>query len=672
MKVILTEKPSVARDIAAFVKANKRFNGYFEGNGYDVTWAFGHLVMLKEPGEYDPALKRWSLDRLPFIPNPFELKLINNKDSKKQFAIIKSLFKSAEEIICATDAGREGELIFRYILDMTKCKKPCKRLWLNSLTQEAIEEAFNNIYDSKKYYNLYEAARCRSEADWIVGINGTRNFTVRYGLGALWSIGRVQTPVLSMIVNRDDEISTFISKPFWELMASYRDVKFKYKGDRYDNENDAKNLLKSIQNHPFVITKVEGKTEKFLPPSLFNLTDLQRNMNKNHGFSAAYTLEMAQSLYENKFITYPRTDSRFLSSDMKVKLIHILHKLKNRYNSIEQLNLDKLNFSKRIINEKKVTDHHAIIPTGTLPHGLSADQQIVYDAITTQLISAFYPPCIKKITLVEGLTNDITFQAHGQQVISEGWAALFPKKHEKTDEQNLPSFTIGESGDHKPFIKEGKTTPPQHFTENALLGAMETAGKLVEDETLKEAMKNKGLGTPATRSAIIETLLQREYIVRNKKRLNATDNGRYLVALVRNPNLKSQELTGEWESKLKAIEEGLLDPKIFMKEIVQFTNELIHKDDLYAVDTNILGNCPLCQNPIMQGNKGFGCSKWKEGCKFVLWKEYKDIVLNTMQIRKLLQNHILLPPITLTDTSKMILYLSDSGKLMDIVQKRKK
>ena len=678
MKVVLAEKPSVARDIASFLGANSRHEGYYEGRGYQVTWAFGHLVTLKEPAEYDPALKRWSLETLPFVPERFELKLMDdNRGGRKQFGAIKRLFQGADELICATDAGREGELIFRYILLMTGCsKKPFQRLWLSSLTEEAIRDAFNNLRSGRDYDTLYAAAKCRQESDWIVGLNATRNFTVRYGAhGLLWSVGRVQTPVLAMIVRRDDEIRNFKPEPFWELSTRYREVIFKFRGERFKKEEEAKALLAKVEGHPFVIEKVESKKQKVQPPLLYDLTELQRDMNRRYGMSADDTLKLAQSLYENKTITYPRTDSRYLGSDMKEKIPDILENLKDiKETEISPLKLDALPFTARITNDKKVTDHHAIIPTGKISRSLSLDEQKVYDAVVTRLIAVFYPPCLKEITTVDGVSNTVPFRARGVRILDPGWTVLYPTKSKADDqqeedgeeEQELPSFKPGERGPHQPFIKKGMTKPPKHFTENSLLGAMETAGRLVDDESLKEALKEKGLGTPATRAAIIETLLKRRYIVRKKKTLTATDLGRYLVALVQDANLKSAELTGEWEAKLKQIESGQLAPEQFMREIVQFTDDVIRESGMSAVDGSRFGDCPRCGAPVIEGRQGYGCSGWKKGCQFVLWKEYKGIHLNVGAIRQLIQRRILMEPVTLPDIGPVVLCLSDAGHVMDI------
>ncbi|MEI8365889.1 MAG: DNA topoisomerase 3 [Parachlamydiaceae bacterium] len=673
MKVILAEKPSVARDIASVLGANQRHEGYFEGNGIQVTWAYGHLVSLKEPEDYDPALKKWTLATLPFVPKNFELKLVDQKGISKQFSVIKRLFKSAEEIICATDAGREGELIFRYILNLSGCtKKPFKRVWLSSLTEEAILNAFKTLKPGSQYDNLFAAARCRSESDWIVGLNATRNLTVRYGSGGhLWSVGRVQTPVLAMIVRRDDEIRTFIPEDFWELKTHYRKTLFKYKGERFKQEANATAVLQQISQHPLWIRAIESKEEKELPPLLYDLTELQREMNRKHGFSASDTLQVAQSLYESKYISYPRTDSRFLSQEITRAIPGILSRLRHlKSTEIAPLNLDHLPFNSRIVNDKKVGEHHALIPTGKSPGALDSRSQIIYEAILMRLICVFYPPCLKKLTCVDGEVQKIAFQAKGVQILHPGWTALYPKEGTKTktpeEEQVLPAFIVGENGPHIPFVKACKTEPTRHYTESSLLGAMETAGKLIDDEHLREAMKQKGLGTPATRAAIIETLLKRNYMVRDKKMLIATHMGRYLIALIQDPQLKSPELTGEWECKLKEIEKGSLDPHLFMTSIVGYTTGLISTSDATSVDSSCWGCCPRCKRHIIEGKRGYGCSGWKEGCSFVLWKEYKGTFLQEGQIRLLLQRKILLQPFSFTEGDKVYLSLTETGSLVEI------
>ncbi len=672
MKVVLAEKPSVARELASFLGASARKEGYFEGRGYQVTWALGHLVTLKEPHEYDPALKRWALDRLPFVPDRFGLKLIDDRGTRRQFEVIRRLFRAADELICATDAGREGELIFRYILDLTACgRKPARRLWLSSLTTSAIRDAFARLRPLSDYDPLYQAARCRSEADWVVGLNATRYYTVRHRCGGLlWSVGRVQTPVLAMIVGRDDEIRAFKPEPFWDLLTRYREVTFKFSGgDRFTREADAIEVLNRVQGHPFTILGVDRKPERVNPPQLYDLTDLQRDMNRRYGLSAATTLKAAQALYEAKLISYPRTDSRYLSADMKGKIPDILDDLRSlKPLEIGRLDLQNLAFNGRIVNNARVTDHHAIIPTGKAPGSLAPASAKVFEAVVTRLIAAFSPACEKEVTTVSGVSNDVPFRARGVRVLEPGWTALYPRKaaDRKDDEQDLPAFRPGESGPHDPSIRPGETSPPKPYTESSLLGAMETAGKLVTDEALKEALRERGLGTPATRASIIETLLDRGYIAREKVTLNATDTGRYLIALIRDRGLKSPDLTGDWEAKLREIERGQVDPDAFMAEIVRYTGEVIRSGDPAPADDSILGPCPRCGKAVIEGKRGFGCSAWRAGCPFTLWREYKGQTLSLGQIRELLQRRVLLTPLSFHGAAPAILQLLDTGDLIEI------
>ncbi len=667
MKVVLAEKPSVARELASFLGAGARHEGYFEGRGYQVTWALGHLVTLKEPQDYDPALKRWSLDTLPIVPERFGLKPLDEKGSGKQLAVVRRLFRSADELICATDAGREGELIFRYILELTGSEgKPARRLWLSSLTSEAIRDAFDRLRPLSDYDALYAAARCRSEADWVVGLNATRYHTVSHrGTGMLWSVGRVQTPVLAMIVRRDDEIRAFRPEPFWELLTRYRSVVFKFTGDRFAEEPPARKLLLLVQGQPFVIRAVARKPERTPPPQLYDLTDLQRDMNRRYGLSADATLKAAQSLYEAKLISYPRTDSRHVGNDMKAKIPGILEDLRpERPGEIGKLDLKALAFNRRIVDDTKVADHHAILPTGKIPGDLPPAARKVFDAVVTRLIAAFYPACVKEVTTVTAESAGVPFKARGVRVVEPGWTALYPRKADakKDDEvQEMPAFQPGESGPHEPFVRRGETSPPKPFTEDSLLGAMETAGKLVDDDQLREALKERGLGTPATRASIIETLLTRSYIARDNKTLSSTDPGRYLIAVIRDRGLKSPELTGEWEARLREIERGGLDPRRFMAEIARYTGEVVRPDDPSAIDPSRFGDCPRCGRPVIEGKRGFGCSGWREGCPFVLWRESDGHVLGDDQIRRLLQHRTIPSP-----GASAILHLTDQGELTQI------
>ena len=472
-----------------------------------------------------------------------------------------------------------------------------------------------------------------------------------------------------MIVRRDDEIRTFKPEPFWELMTRYRGVVFKFAGDRFVREDDAQSVLRRVQGQPFVILGVERKPERIQPPQLYDLTELQREMNRRFGLSADATLKAAQSLYEDKLITYPMTGSRYLGGDMRSKIPGILEDLRSiRVDEIGKLDLGALAFTGRIINDAKVGDHHAIIPTGKQPGALSPVEQKVYDALVTRLIAAFYPAAVKEVTTVAGVSNGVPFRARGVRVLDPGWTVLYPRKDDdkEEDEQELPEFRSGESGPHEPSIRRGETAPPKPYSEASLLGAMETAGKLVDDEQLKEVLKEKGLGTPATRAAIIETLLERGYISRDKKALVATDLGRYLVALIQDRGLKSPELTGEWEAKLRDIELGRLDSRRFMTEIVEYTGEVIRHGDAMAVDENRLGDCPRCGHPVIAGKRGFGCSRWREGCRFVLWREYKGHLLGGDQIRQLLQRRVLFEPLVPGESGGFVIQLLENGELAEI------
>lgn len=643
MKVILAEKPSVARDIAKCLNINNKRDGYFEGNGYQITWAFGHLVELKEPDDYRPDWKRWSLESLPIIPEQFGLKARGDESAQKQLNTIKRLFKSADEIICATDAGREGELIFRYILSWTQClQKPFKRLWISSLTDEAIRAGFARLQEGTAYDGLYRAAKCRSESDWIVGLNATRLYTLKFGgQGGLWTIGRVQTPVLALIVQKDLDIANFVPKEFWELHTRYRDADFQYVGGRFDQKADAEALLSQIDGHEFAITSVKGKRELVYPPLLHDLTDLQKDMSIRHGFTADQTLTCAQQLYEKKHLTYPRTDSRCLSNDMKPGMKPLLEKLRPRFEpQVAGLELDKLALTSRVFNDAKVSDHHAIIPTTALPGSLSHDEAKVYDAVVLRFIAAFYPPCVKQITTVLGETRQVRFKTAGTIIESPGWQVLYknePSGQPGNEVKILPNFVEGETGPHQPVINQGKTTPPKAYNEASLLSMMESAGKTCDDEELKEALKEKGLGTPATRASIIEVLIKRNYIQRQKKLLLSTDSGRHLISLIADEHLKSAAMTGEWEAKLKKIEHNAYDPDQFMAEIIQFTQKITDESNKPLYDGGKLGDCPLCRSPIIEGRQGYGCSAWKTGCKFVLWKQAYNTAISRDMASQLLQ-----------------------------------
>ena len=693
MNVVVAEKPSVARDLAKVLGANQRKQGYIEGNGWQVTWALGHLATLKTPDEYDPALKRWSLERLPFVPEQFELKAIDEQgDRKAQLDRVAQLCREAEELVCATDAGREGELIFRYILEYAGCPgRPHKRLWLSSLTEAAIKRGFEALRDGADYENLHAAARSRSEADWIVGLNATRAYTVRYGAGSvLWSLGRVQTPVLAMIAQKDDEIRCFDARPFWELRTRYRGARFKYTGDRFRERQPAQELLEKITGELLAIERIDKKKESQPPPLLYDLTQLQRDMNLRHGMSAARTLAVAQELYEKKVLTYPRTDSRHLSLDMVDTVRTTLGQLRPWNPDALRLLADYVSAApegergprskpKRVFDDSKVSDHHAIVPTGRI-ESLGGEQRLVFDAVATRLVQAFLGNREQDVTTAHANAAEVPFRARGVVITDPGWSALEPNAEEKKpkrskkgsakaddddDKQDLPAFEQGESGSHEPELHEGKTKPPRPFTENTLLAAMETCGKLVDDEQLREAMKGRGLGTPATRASIVETLLTRGYIKRDKKALRITDLGRYLIAIIADPTLKSPEMTGEWERKLGEIERGQRDRTAFMQEVGAMIRSLIFEGLSPRIESRGLGDCPRCQAPVIEGREAFGCSRWREGCGFRLPKSYRDLELSHAQVRELCSRGIVLRPVTI-EGNRRVLCRTATGEAIDL------
>lgn len=673
MKVVLAEKPSVARDIAKHLGATTRGNGFLEGNGWAVTWAFGHLIELQEPEDYTPEWKPWRLSQLPIIPEKFQLRPRGDGSAAGQLATIKALFEQADEIICATDAGREGELIFRYILDWTGCgEKPAKRLWISSLTDEAISQGFAKLKPLADYDRLFHAARCRSEADWIVGLNATRFFTVEFGRKQLLlSLGRVQTPILAMIVGRDLEVEYFVPEDFWELHTLCRGAKFKHTGGKVSDQAAVQGLLEKVTDQPLVVTKVTKKKAMANPPLLYDLTSLQRDMNKRFGFTADQTLKIAQSLYESKHLTYPRTDSCYLTADMEPTIAPLLEKLRPlKPSEIGALDLEKLKFSKRIIDDKKVADHHAIIPTTIVGDRLSGDEAKLYDAVLTRLIAVFYPAAERAVTTVDAEAAAEPFRARGTVIVDLGWEALYAqeaaapaddassKRKKKagddsdSDEdgddddgkQTLPDFAEGESNAHEPVLVEGKTSAPKRFNEASLLSLMETAGKIVTDETLKEALKDKGVGTPATRASIIEVLITRQYVERRRKALISTDSGRALISLVQDERLKSPELTGDWEFRLKQMERGEYEPTKFMAEVADYTREILQNKSEATIDLSNLGPCPKCHAPVMRGRAAYGCSKWRDGCKFVLPANVGGLEMTPVLARELLIHKRTLTP----------------------------
>ena len=577
MTVCIAEKPSVARDIAAVLGANNKRDGYIEGNGYQVTWTFGHLCTLKEPHEYDPLWKTWSLGSLPMIPQRFGIKLINDKGIEKQFHIIEKLMQAADCIVNCGDAGQEGELIQRWVMQKAGAKCPVKRLWISSLTEEAIKEGFTKLKDQKEFQPLYEAGLSRAIGDWTLGMNATRLYTLKYGQnGQVLSVGRVQTPTLALIVKRQQEIENFKPEPYWELKTTYRETVFSATKGKFSKKEDGEQLLEKVKDTPLTITDISSKKGIEAPPRLFDLTSLQVECNKRFGYSADMTLQTIQSLYEKKITTYPRVDTTFLSDDIYPKCTKILAGLKGYSALTEPLKGKKLTKSKKVFDNSKVTDHHAIIPTGVNPQGLSDIEQKVFDLVARRFIAVFYPDCKFLTTTVLGEAAKVEFKVTGKQITDPGWRVVFGKE-EKEDEEvrTLPAFTVGESGPHKPELLEKWTQPPKPYTEATLLRAMETAGKLVEDEELRDALKENGIGRPSTRAAIIETLFKRHYIKKDRKNLIATPTGVELISLIKEELLKSAELTGIWEKKLREIERCDYSAATFIDELKQMVREIV-------------------------------------------------------------------------------------------------
>ena len=591
MILCIAEKPSVAKDIAEILGARNRKDGYWEGNGYWVSWTFGHLCTLKEPHDYKENWKWWKLEDLPIIPQNFGIKVVDDPGIQKQFKCIENLVAQCESVINCGDAGQEGELIQRWVLLKAQCKVPIKRLWISSLTEEAIKAGFSKLKDSKDFDNLFAAGNSRAVGDWMLGINGTRLYTKKYGKDKLvLSVGRVQTPTLAMIVNRQKEINAFNSEEYWELKTTYRDTEFLCQIERLKSLDKAQKGLEYLLNKPFEVTSFEQKEAKEGNPRLYDLTSLQVDGNKRFGFGAEQTLNLIQSLYEKKLVTYPRVDTTYLSEDLHPKIPGILGNLKEYQRFTEVLLQKSIPKSKTIFDDKKITDHHAIIPTGIAPSGISQDEQKIYDLICRRFIAVFYPECKVSNTTVLGKVDALLFKATGKQIISKGWREVYDDlKEEKVDEAEakelkkdpkeaeekiLPIFEKGESGPHTPEIHKGKTSPPKYYTEATLLRAMETAGKLVENEDMRELMKENGIGRPSTRANIIETLFKRKYIEKKKKNLIATETGMNLIDTIKSDLLKSPELTGQWEHKLRLIEKGNYDPQTFKNELFKMVRKL--------------------------------------------------------------------------------------------------
>ncbi len=673
MKLCIAEKPSVAKEIALVLGADKRKDGYYEGNGYQVCWTFGHLCTLKEPHDYYEPWKRWSFFSLPILPKGFGIKLIEDKGIQKQFKTIESLVRSCTEVINCGDAGIEGEVIQRWVLSKARCDKPMKRLWISSLTEEAIREGFENLKDGHDYDLLYAAGNSRAVGDWLLGINATRLYTIKYANNkGVLSIGRVQTPTLALIVDRYKEIQNFVPETYWELKTKYKGVTFSSTKGKFKQQEKVNELISRIKNEELEIIDFTRKKGKEAPPRLLDLTSLQVEANKKYGMSAEKTLQHTQKLYEKKKLTYPRVDTAYLPNDMYPKIAQILKGMTPYSKMTSKLLTTKIRKSKKVFDDSKVTDHHAIIPTGVSPDGLILEEKQIYDIVARRFIAAFYPDCIVSNTNVKAKVSDIAFKATGKQILEEGWREVFKTSGNTTEESAdiMPQFEEGEKGAHEPFAQERKTTPPKPYTEASLLRAMETAGKQVDDEALRDLMKENGIGRPSTRANIIETLFRRRYIEKKRKSLHPTVTGIQLVDTIQNDLLKSVELTGIWEQKLRQIERGEYEARVFVDEMKKLVTDLVHevRSDNHssipiskdkpeenkktrkkktnsnkkntAKKTKLILTCPQCQKgQMLKGKKAFGCSKYKEGCTFlipfdVLKEKYESTELNETLLKK--------------------------------------
>ena len=661
MKVCIAEKPSVAREIASVLGANARHDGYYEGNGYAVTYTFGHLCTLKEPNDYKPHWKSWDLNNLPMLPERFETKVVQNSGIEKQFKIIKKLFDKATVVINCGDAGQEGELIQRWVMNAANYKGEVKRLWISSLTTEAIKEGFENLKPSANYDNLFYAGFSRAIGDWLLGMNATRLYTVKHGgYKQVLSIGRVQTPTLAMVVDRFKEIENFKPQPYWELQTLYRETLFSYEEGRFLNKEDGQTLANKVKESEFEIVSIDKKNGNEFAPKLFDLTGLQVYCNTKFGFSADETLKIAQSLYEQKVVTYPRVDTTFLPGDIYPKVPGILQKLSN-YGTLTQPILEKkIKRSPKVFNDKKVTDHHAIIPTG-IEINLPYNQQQVYDIIVKRFIAVFYDDCLVANTTVIGKAAEVLFKTTGKEILKKGFRIVFENPNAKEKEADiLPTFVVGEKGPHEPSFLEKETKPPNQFTEATLLRAMETAGKQVDDEDLRELMKENGIGRPSTRANIIETLFKRQYIVRNKKQVLPTPTGIQLIETIQNELIKSAELTGSWEKQLKDIEKGTYTAGAFIKNMKSMVEALVTEVRSETRHANIshAGNvqkesvkvekkktagilaeaCPKCKKGnLIKGKSAYGCSEYKAGCDFVLPYTFSGKKISESQYLRLVQ-----------------------------------
>lgn len=660
MIVCITEKPSVARDIAAILGANSRNDGYFEGNGYQVTWTFGHLCCLLEPNDYKPEWKHWTLSSLPMLPDKYDIKLIDDKGYKHQFEVIERLFKSADEIINCGDAGQEGELIQRWVMKKANVDCPVKRLWISSLTDESIREGFKDIRPQKEYDRLFYAGLSRAIGDWILGMNSTRLFTLKYAQsGQVLSIGRVQTPTLALIVRRQQEIAEFVPKDSWELHTTYRNANFTFTGDRYETEEAGMKAVEEIRPELFFIDDVAKKKGREAPPRLFDLTSLQVECNKKFGWTADHTLKLIQSLYEKKLTTYPRVDTTYLSDDIYPKIGPTMRNMTPYARFTEPVLAKPIPKSKKIFDNSKVTDHHAIIPTGQSPLGIDGDEKRLYHLIAMRFIAAFYPDCEFEGTTVTGHAGKYPFKATGKVIVKPGWRELFADKTKDNESESekdedtsiLPVFTPGESGPHEPSLAKKTTQPPKYYTEGTLLRAMETAGRTVDSEELREAMKDNGIGRPSTRANIIETLFKRRYIYRDRKSILATQAGIDLIATISEELLKSAKLTGIWENKLRRIERGEYSPAAFINEITTLMRQIVINvlsdnsnrriitdtpEEKKKAGTKASSDapkkprapritkleqvvCPVCgKGHVVRGRTAYGCSLYASGCTFRL------------------------------------------------------
>lgn len=680
MILCIAEKPSVGKEIARILGATNRRDGFYEGNNYLISWTFGHLCTLKAPDDYSDDWKRWDLNYLPMIPPRFQLKVIDNSGVTKQFNTLKNLIEQCTEVVNCGDAGIEGELIQRWVLAKAANNKPVKRLWISSMTDEAIKEGFENLKDSKEYDLLYAAGNARAIGDWLLGMNASRLYTVKYAQGrGVLSIGRVQTPTLALIVNRYHEIQNFKPELYWELKTTYRAVVFNSTKRKFTKKEDATQILEHIKNHLFEIVSSTKKNANESPLPLFDLTSLQVECNKKLNFTADDTLKHLQKLYESKLVTYPRVDTTYLPENMYPKIKSILENLKP-YELFTKVLLDKpIRKSKKVFDDKKITDHHAIIPTGVMPpSGMYLPEKQVYDIITRRFIAAFYPDCVVSNTVVLGDVDGNEFSATGKVILEEGWRVLYPKKDsanseekdKEDEEQIMPLFVKGEKGEHTPDLQEKQTQPPKMHTEATLLRAMETAGKQVDDPELRDLMKENGIGRPSTRANIIETLFKRNYITRQRKNLVPTITGIELIKTINNELLKSVELTGIWEKKLRQIEKAEYDPHLFLNEmkemVTNLTNEVkyeqgntitIHADKPKVVSTESGETksetvsekkkeaktespvtCPKCKTgTIIKGKTAFGCSAFKDGCNFKIDFEFGGKKLSDKQLFTLIQ-----------------------------------